>query len=174
MKDYQQIDRPEAKGLKSVTVQQKLTYGLLIFLAILLLSPALLGYLIYLNVTAVVENVWAGDMVRLKFFFGAISFESILTIYNLTATAIGIVSSSGIILFCAETLKNKAMDMIMKKSSTRLDKIVEEHCSVVANNPAIVFFTNSRTASSGFICSMIYLIGFVITAYKNGNPNPNL
>lgn len=60
--------------------------------------------------------------------------------------------------------------MIINKSSSRLDKIVEEHCSVVASNPAIVFFSNSTSITGGFICSMIYLIGMVISAYKNVLP----
>jgi predicted solute-binding protein len=58
----------------------------------------------------------------------------------------------------------------MNKKTTRLDTLVDMHSSIVASPPAIVFFTNSSSVMGGFICSMIYLIGFVIAAYKNVLP----
>jgi hypothetical protein len=62
------------------------------------------------------------------------------------------------------------MDLIMNKKTNRLDTLADMHSSIVASPPAIVFFTNSSSAMGGFICSMIYLIGFVIAAYKNVLP----
>lgn len=82
------LTKPQAKGLKSVTVQQKLTYLILISLALLLLVPALLGYLMTFDLD-LVSGVWRGNLVKLQFFFGTIKFETILTVYNLTAAVIG-------------------------------------------------------------------------------------
>ncbi|KAI8909069.1 hypothetical protein EDD86DRAFT_149114 [Gorgonomyces haynaldii] len=135
-----------------VYAKERVTWLILIFTLVILCIPAIIGYL--QARTNRLPNLWEGIPVTMQ----SGGFEMILSAFNGSGTVLKLISGLVIIYFGREVYKDRMLKMIRNRETATLDTFTEVFCSLMANQPAIVLFTNQAMTYSSILCALLFIL----------------
>ncbi|KAJ3301672.1 hypothetical protein HDV03_000513 [Kappamyces sp. JEL0829] len=142
-----------------IEAQLRVTWFIVLIGMILSVVPLVLGYIQWKN----------NEKSAIGFInFGSNGFDTFLTAYSVTESVMSVVGTLVLIRYCRELMKRETASMLTtKEGAMQLDQIAVNHCSLLATNPAVAYFTTHKISIPAILCLLVPILGHTLDAYKS-------